>query len=74
MTACDLPEPVQLRHVVRRMTTYMQIPGYGELIVAANGWDPTVLDRLRNHPLLQGRFAGSARSATAHTKPFPVGV
>jgi alkanesulfonate monooxygenase SsuD/methylene tetrahydromethanopterin reductase-like flavin-dependent oxidoreductase (luciferase family) len=39
------------------MTTYMQIPGYGELIVDANGWDRTVLDRLRNHPLLQGRFA-----------------
>jgi probable F420-dependent oxidoreductase len=57
VTACDLPEPAELRHVVRRMTTYMQIPGYGELIVDANGWDRTVLDRLRNHPLLQGRFA-----------------
>ena len=57
VTACDLPEPVALRHVVRRMTTYMQIPGYGELIVDANGWDRTVLDRLRSHPLLQGRLA-----------------
>ena len=57
VTACDLPEPVELRHVVRRMTTYMQIPGYGELIVDANGWDRAVLDRLRAHPLLQGRFA-----------------
>jgi len=57
VTACDLPESVELRHVVRRMTTYMQIPGYGELIVDANGWDRGVLDRLRGHPLLQGRFA-----------------
>jgi len=57
VTACDLPEPVELRHVVRRMTTYMQIPGYGELIVDANGWDRAVLDRLRTHPLLQGRLA-----------------
>ena len=57
VTACDLPEPVELRHVVRRMTTYMQIPGYGELIVDANGWDRAVLERLRGHPLLQGRFA-----------------
>jgi len=24
--------------------------------------------------LLQGRFAGSARRTTTHTKPFPVGV
>lgn len=57
VTACDLPESVELRHVVRRMTTYMQIPGYGELIVDANGWDRGVLDKLRNHELLQGRFA-----------------
>jgi 5,10-methylenetetrahydromethanopterin reductase len=57
VTACDLPEAVELRHVVRRMTTYMQIPGYGELIVDANGWDRAVLDRLRAHPLLEGRFA-----------------
>jgi len=57
VTACDLPETVELRHVVRRMTTYMQIPGYGELIVDANGWDRGVLQRLREHPLLQGRFA-----------------
>jgi len=57
VTACALPEPVELRHIVRRMTTYMQIPGYGELIVAANGWDGAVLDRVRSHPLLQGRLA-----------------
>lgn len=57
VTACDLPESVELRHVVRRMTTYMQIPGYGELIVDANGWDRGVLERLRSHPVLEGRFA-----------------
>lgn len=57
VTACALPEPVELRHVVRRMTTYMQIPGYGELIVDANGWDRGVLEKLRAHPLLQGRLA-----------------
>lgn len=57
VTACDLPEEVMLRHVVRRMTTYMQIPGYGELIVDANGWDRAVLERLRAHPLLQAGLA-----------------
>ena len=57
VTAADLPESVELRHVVRRMTTYMQIPGYGELIVKANGWDRAVLDRLRAHPVLDGRIA-----------------
>jgi alkanesulfonate monooxygenase SsuD/methylene tetrahydromethanopterin reductase-like flavin-dependent oxidoreductase (luciferase family) len=39
------------------MTTYLQIPGYGELIVDANGWDRGVLDELRAHPVLEGRFA-----------------
>jgi 5,10-methylenetetrahydromethanopterin reductase len=57
VTAAELPESVELRHVVRRMTTYMQIPGYGELIVDANGWDRAVLDRLRSHPALQGGLA-----------------
>lgn len=57
VTACDLPEEDELQRVVRRMTTYMQWPGYGELIVAANEWDPAVLDRLRAHPVLAGRMA-----------------
>jgi len=60
VTACELPEPVQLHHVVRRMTTYLQIPGYGELIVDANGWDRAVLERLRAHPVLEGRFADAS--------------
>jgi len=63
VTACELPEEVELAHVIRRMTTYFQVPGYGELIVAANGWDPAVLDRVRSHPLLEGRLA----DATAFT-------
>ncbi|WP_354699103.1 hypothetical protein DSM112329_04810 [Paraconexibacter sp. AEG42_29] len=57
VTACEVPEEVVLQKVVRRMTTYMQWPGYGELIVDANGWDLAVLDRLRTHPLLDGRMA-----------------
>jgi probable F420-dependent oxidoreductase len=60
VTACELPESIELQHVVRRMTTYLQIPGYGELIVDANGWDRAVLERLRAHPVLEGRFADAA--------------
>lgn len=62
--ACDLPEEAVLQRIVRRMTTYMQWPGYGELIVAANGWDPEVLTRLRSHPLLAGRMADTTRFST----------
>ncbi|MCW3040676.1 MAG: Luciferase-like monooxygenase [Solirubrobacterales bacterium] len=57
VTACELPEEEVLQRVVRRMTTYMQWPGYGELIVEANGWDPGVLKTLRAHPVLDGRMA-----------------
>jgi probable F420-dependent oxidoreductase len=57
VTACDLPEEQVLLRVVRRMTTYLQWPGYGELIVAANDWDPAVLRQVREHPLLAGRMA-----------------
>jgi 5,10-methylenetetrahydromethanopterin reductase len=60
VTACEMSEEDELQRVVRRMTTYMQWPGYGELIVAANGWEPAVLTRLRAHPLLDGRMADTA--------------
>lgn len=61
VTACDQPEEQVLQRVVRRMTTYMQWPNYGELIVAANGWDPQVLQRIRTHPLLEGRMADTTQ-------------
>ena len=71
VTACALPESVELRHVVRRMTTYMQIPGYGELIVKANGWDAAILNRLREHPLLQGRFADATEFSDDELRTIP---
>ena len=64
VTACDQPEEQILARVVRRMTTYLQWPSYGELIVAANGWDPAVLRRLREHPLLADRMADTASFST----------
>jgi 5,10-methylenetetrahydromethanopterin reductase len=62
VTACDLPDERVRALVAGRMTTYMQIPGYGELIVDANGWDRAVLDRVRAHPLFAG-LKGSADAA-----------
>jgi 5,10-methylenetetrahydromethanopterin reductase len=40
-----LPEPLRLRKTVGRLATYLQ--GYGDLMVATNGWDPQVLERFR---------------------------
>ena len=37
-----------------RMVTYMTYPGYGETLCSVNGWDPKVLDDVRNHELFKG--------------------
>lgn len=38
-----------------RAVSYFQVRGLGELLVAANGWDPAVLTAVRGHPTLAGR-------------------
>jgi probable F420-dependent oxidoreductase len=44
-----------------RAVSYFQVRGLGELLVARNGWEPAVLDRLRAHPsLASGRIADTA--------------
>lgn len=48
----SIPEEARLRKLVGRLATYMQ--GYGGVLVAANGWDPSDLDRFRNDSLVQG--------------------
>lgn len=46
-TACDVPEEVYLKYIIARLATYLQIPGYGDMLVAINGWDPETLQRFR---------------------------
>ncbi|WP_205473271.1 TIGR03857 family LLM class F420-dependent oxidoreductase [Nocardioides sp. SYSU D00038] len=48
----SLPEEARQRKLVGRLATYLQ--GYGDVLVRANGWDPDVLRRFREHPLVQG--------------------
>ncbi len=48
-TACDVSEEVYLKYIVARLATYLQIPGYGDMLAAINGWDPEVLARFRSH-------------------------
>ena len=38
-----------------RAVTYLQIPGYGEALVRANGWDPKVIERIRNHTQISSK-------------------
>jgi probable F420-dependent oxidoreductase len=59
VTACGLPAEEEAAVVGGRAVTYFQIPGFGERLAEANGWDPAVLRGLREHPQLAG-VRGSA--------------
>lgn len=45
-----IPEPLRLKKTVGRLATYLQ--GYGDLLVATNGWDPAVLAAFRSDPVV----------------------
>ncbi len=48
-TACDVSEEKYLKMIIARLATYLQIPGYGDMLVRINGWDPDVLAAFRSH-------------------------
>jgi probable F420-dependent oxidoreductase len=45
-----IPEALRLKKTVGRLATYLQ--GYGDLMVRTNGWDPAVLARFREDPVV----------------------
>jgi len=49
-TACDVNEETFLKYIIARLATYLQIPGYGEMLVRVNDWDMDILKRFRGHP------------------------
>ncbi len=51
-----LPEPVRLKKLVGRLSTYLQ--AYGDLMVKTNDWDPAVLKRFREDKFVSG-FKGA---------------
>lgn len=51
-----IDEQTRLRKTVGRLATYLQ--GYGETLVAVNGWDPALLERFRTDPRVTG-FQGA---------------
>jgi 5,10-methylenetetrahydromethanopterin reductase len=61
VTAPELPAREELEVVGARAVTYFQIPGFGENLATANGWDVEALTALRSHPLMAG-LRGAADS------------
>jgi hypothetical protein len=45
-----LTEPLRLKKTVGRLATYLQ--AYGDLMVETNRWDPAVLKRFREDPVV----------------------
>jgi len=63
IVAPDLPKDEEEAVVRGRAITYFELPGFGDLIVEINGWDKSVLDRIRAHPqiaALNGKPADQA--------------
>jgi probable F420-dependent oxidoreductase len=58
-----LPEELRLKKTVARLATYLQ--GYGDLLVTTNGWDPAVLQRFREDPVVTSIPGGIDHKATA---------
>jgi len=57
-----IPSDLALMKSVGRLATYLQ--GYGDLLVATNGWDPAVLERFRADPMVAGFLGGIDSHAT----------
>ena len=49
ITAPNLDEEETRALAHARAVTYLDAPGYGEMLVGLNGWDPAPLARLRDH-------------------------
>jgi probable F420-dependent oxidoreductase len=59
VTAPDLDD-FEARAIAHgRMVTYLQYPGYGEALATANGWDVSLLEKIRYHE----QFAGISQVA-----------
>ncbi|MFT4614857.1 MAG: 5,10-methylenetetrahydromethanopterin reductase [Bacteroidia bacterium] len=63
-TALNPGREDHLRKIVARMATYMQAPGYAEMLIALNGWDPEVLTAFRANETVASMLGGIDSVAT----------
>lgn len=63
-TALNLTQEDYLTKLVARMATYMQAPGYAEMLVELNEWDPEVLKAFRANELVSSIAGGIDSVAT----------
>ncbi|MEH6582486.1 MAG: TIGR03857 family LLM class F420-dependent oxidoreductase [Halioglobus sp.] len=63
-TALDPDREDYLRKMVARMATYMQAPGYAEMLIELNEWDPEVLTAFRANKVVSSIAGGIDSVAT----------
>jgi len=63
-TALNFSEEDYLTKLVARMATYMQAPGYIEMLIELNEWDPEVLTAFRANALVSSISGGIDSIAT----------
>jgi 5,10-methylenetetrahydromethanopterin reductase len=63
-TACNPSREDYLRKIIARMATYMQAPGYAELLVELNDWDKDILGQFRASPVVKAMHGGIDSTAT----------
>ena len=63
-TALNPTREDYLRKMVARMATYMQAPGYVEMLIALNDWDPQVLEAFRANATVASMPGGIDSVAT----------
>jgi probable F420-dependent oxidoreductase len=63
VTAADLSDAETLALVHARLVLFLQIPWAGEHLAKINGWDVSVVHRIREHPLFANLTANTADQA-----------
>jgi 5,10-methylenetetrahydromethanopterin reductase len=63
-TALEPTREDHLRKLVARMATYMQAPGYAEMLIDLNGWDSEVLTAFRANETVASMHGGIDSVAT----------
>ncbi|MEM6709854.1 MAG: TIGR03857 family LLM class F420-dependent oxidoreductase [Pseudomonadota bacterium] len=52
-TGCEIDDKTYLKYIIARLVTYLQIPGYGDMLAQINGWDADDVARLRTSKAVQ---------------------
>lgn len=73
IVAPDLPQDEEDAVVRGRAITYFELPGFGDLIVEINGWDKSVLDKVRAHPKIASLNGKPADQAYTRQELVDVG-